>query len=86
LTDTFNEYPDAKVRRVIRGMKYSTVKLKKPASQASGWAYSRTEGVGFLCEIPPIEEGSPTTLLKSRELGLLKNIIREIALTDKELG
>ena len=27
-----------------------------------------------------------TTLLKSSELGLLKNIIRGIALTDKKLG
>ena len=44
------------------------------------------EWVGFLCEITPIEEGSPTTLLKSCELSLIKKIIRRIALTDKELG
>jgi hypothetical protein len=42
--------------------------------------------MGFLCEITPIEEDPPTTLLKSSELGLLKKIIRGIALTDKELG
>jgi hypothetical protein len=27
-TAAFEEYPDAKVRRAIRGMKYSTVKLR----------------------------------------------------------
>ena len=41
--------------------------------------------MGFLCEITPMEEGPPTTLLKSSELSLQKKIIRGIALTDKEL-
>ena len=44
------------------------------------------EWVGFLCEITPMEEDPPTTLLKFKKLSLLKKIIRGIALMDKELG